>query len=511
MFPGTYAEHDPGRVAMIMAGSGQQLTYGELEQRSVRLANVLRSAGLRRGDTVALLTGNSIRAYEVYWAAMRSGMYLTAVNRHLTPAEVSYIVGDSGASALIASAALPDAAERSAADARSLRVRLAYGGSLEGFDDYEAALESASARPPADQPRGADLLYSSGTTGLPKGVRPPLPDHQVDEQYDGLTTMTRMLFGFDADTVYLSPAPVYHAAPLRFGAAVQAVGGTLVMMEKFDPADALAAIERWRVTHSQWVPTMFVRMLKLPEQVRQAHDLSSHRVAIHAAAPCPVDVKRAMMRWWGPILHEYYAATESNGMTAIDPHTWLDKPGSVGKAVLGVVRVCDDEYRELPPGEVGTVYFERETVPFEYVGDPEKTRAAQHLDHPHWTTTGDLGYVDEDGYLFLTDRRAFTIISGGVNIYPQEVENVLNGHPDVEDVAVFGIPDEEMGESVKAVVQTAADVSPGPELERELTDYVRARIAGYKIPRSIDFVEALPRTPTGKLIKGELKRRYVEG
>lgn len=508
MYPGIHAANAPNRPAVIMAGSGQRLTYGELEERSVRLLHVLRDSGLRRGDTVALLSDNSIHAYEVYWAAVRSGMYLTAVNSHLGASEAAYIINDSGASALVVSAALADLAAELDGRMPHVRKQLAYGGSLPGYGDYEQALAGSSPTPPEDQPRGADLLYSSGTTGRPKGIRVQLPDQQIDEAEAVLTPLLRGMYGFDTDTVYLSPAPVYHAAPLRFGASVHALGGTLVMMERFDPVAALSAIERYRVTHSQWVPTMFVRMLKLPEQQRAAYDLSSHRVAVHAAAPCPVAVKSAMMDWWGPILHEYYSSTEGNGMTCIGPEQWLEKPGSVGQAMLGVLRISDDEGNTVPTGEIGTVYFERDEPPFDYLGDEDKTRAARHPRNSNWTTIGDLGYLDEDEFLFLTDRKAFMVISGGVNIYPQEVEDTLALHPSVLDVAVIGVPDAEMGEAVKAVVQPASAAEPGPDLERELLEYVRGRIAHYKAPRSVDFVEVLPRTPTGKLVKGELKRQY---
>jgi long-chain acyl-CoA synthetase len=272
---------------------------------------------------------------------------------------------------------------------------------------------------------------------------------------------------------------------------------------------ALQAIEKFQITHSQWVPTMFVRMLKLPGEQRQGHDLSSHRVAIHAAAPCPVEVKRAMIDWWGPILQEYYAATEGNGATFIDSGQWLTKPGSVGRAGLGTLHICREDGREVAAGEIGLVYFERDKVPFTYHNDPDKTRESQHPDHPAWTTTGDIGYLDEDGYLFLTDRRAFTIISGGVNIYPQEIENVLALHPKVFDIAVIGVPDPEMGESVKAVVQAAPGVAAGPETGAELLAFLRERIAHYKVPRSVDFVDALPRTATGKLQKGKLRAQYT--
>ncbi|WP_039827281.1 acyl-CoA synthetase [Nocardia testacea] len=509
MYPGAHVDNFPDKPAVIVAETGETLTYRELEDNSVRLARHLHAAGLRRGDHVALLSGNDPKVYEAYWAALRSGLYITAVNRHLSPAEISYIVDDCGAKALIASAGLREAAEAIVEQTPEVQIRLAFGGPVEGYECYEDALAAQPAQPLPDQPRGADMLYSSGTTGRPKGIKQPLSDQQVgDPPGDPYTAVFGPLYGFDTESVYLSPAPLYHAAPLRFGGVVQALGGTLVVMRRFDAEQALAAIERYRVTHSQWVPTMFVRMLKLDEDIRARYDISSLKVAVHAAAPCAVDVKRAMIEWWGPVLYEYYASTEANGATFIDSEQWLRKPGSVGPAGMGSIRVCGDDGAELPTGEIGTIYFERDELPFAYHNDPAKTEAAIHPDHPTWTTTGDIGYVDADGFLFLTDRKAFMIISGGVNIYPQEIEDALALHPAVLDVAVIGIPDAEMGESVQAVVQPAPGVTPGPELAAELRDYLRERIAHYKVPRGIDFADELPRTPTGKLVKGKLRAQY---
>jgi fatty-acyl-CoA synthase len=511
MYPGTHAVTHPDRPAAIMAGSGQVLTYTELDDRSIRLANLLWDAGLRRGDTVALLTDNTLRAYEVYWAALRSGLYITVVNSHLSADEAAYVVHDSAARALVASAGVAELARTVATVVPRVGTKLVYGGAVAGFADYDAALAEASPLPPTVQPRGADLLYSSGTTGRPKGVRTELPDIQVHESSGRVAAALQASYGFDSDTVYLSPGPVYHAAPLRFAAAVQALGGTVVMMERFDAEAALLAIEEHRVTASQWVPTMFVRMLRLPDRVRAAHDLSSHRVAIHSAAPCPADVKRAMIDWWGPIVYEYYSSTEAVGTTSIDSAEWLAKPGSVGRTVEGVIRICADDGTVLSPGEVGTVYFERDGVSFTYINDEAGTLATRHPAHPRWATVGDLGYVDEDGYLFLTDRKAFTIISGGVNIYPREVEDALTLHPAVSDVAVIGVPDTEMGESVLAVVQPTPDVRPGPELAEELREYVRGRIAHFKAPREVEFVTELPRTPAGKLAKESIRRQFAAG
>jgi len=509
MYPGKYAAEAPDRAAAVMSETGESLSYAELERRSVQLAHVLHDAGLRPGDVVALLTENSLRAFEVYWAALRSGLYITAVNFRLKPDEVAYIVNDCGATALIVSAEQAATAEAITGLTENVKLRLAYGGPVIGHGSYEETIAVAPAVPFGDQPHGATMLYSSGTTGRPKGVRPPLPGVQVSEPGEGLVTLASQFFGVNPETVYLSPGPIYHAAPLRWSGAVQALGGTVVMMKKFDAEQALRAIGDRRVTHAQFVPTMFVRMLRLPPQVRDRYDISSLRVAIHAAAPCPVEVKQKMIGWWGPILVEYYAGTESNGMTAVDSATWLNRPGTVGRPVLGTLRICADDGTELPAGEIGGVYFERDEIPFAYHNDPEKTRAAQHPRHPAWTTLGDIGYLDEDGFLFLTDRRAFMIISGGVNIYPQETENVLALHPAVHDVAVIGVPDPEMGESVAAFIQPAAGAIPGPELAQEIVTFVKSKIAGFKAPKVIRFVEDLPRTESGKLMKSELKARYA--
>ncbi len=509
MDPGTYAAQGPDRIAAVMTGTGETLSYAELDRRSVQLAHVLHDAGLRPGDAVALLTENSLRAFEVYWAAMRSGLYFTAVNYRLKPDEVAYIVNDSGAAAFITSAEQAATAEAINGRTAAVRLRLAYGGPVTGHDRYEETIAAASASPFADQPQGATMIYSSGTTGRPKGVRAPLSGVQVSEASEPLVGLASQFFGCDRNSVYLSPGPIYHAAPLRWSGAIQALGGTVVMMKRFDAEQALAAIGRWHVTHAQFVPTMFVRMLRLPPQVRDRCDISSLRVAVHAAAPCPVEVKRKMIDWWGPILAEYYAGTEGNGMTAVDSATWLTRPGTVGRPVQGTVRICADDGTELPAGQVGDVYFEGGTVPFAYHNDPDKTRAAQHPEHPTWTTLGDIGYLDGDGFLFLTDRKAFTIISGGVNIYPQETESVLALHPAVYDVAVIGVPDPEMGESVTAFVQPAAGTVPGPELEQEIIAFVKSRIAGFKAPRTVRFVDDLPRSEAGKLMKAELRARYA--
>ncbi|MGL5442327.1 MAG: acyl-CoA synthetase [[Mycobacterium] stephanolepidis] len=510
MYPGTHAAQFPDKPAVVMAGSGATLTYGQLDEQSQRLARYWYDTGLRKGDHVALLSDNVPEVFVVYWAALRSGLYITSVNHHLAPAEVSYIVNDSGSTALVVAAGVREQAEAILDDIPAVTQRLAFGGEVPGYESYEDALAGAADEPLPSQPAGSDMLYSSGTTGRPKGIKVPLMDRQVDEP-NPFAMLFAHLYGFNADTVYLSPAPIYHAAPLRFCGFVQSMGGTAVVMERFDADDALAAIEKHRITHSQWVPTMFVRMLKLPKETREQHDTSSLKVAIHAAAPCPVEVKHSMIDWWGPILYEYYSSTEGNGVTFIDCENWLKRPGSVGSPALGVLHICDEEGAELPTGEAGLVYFEREERPFTYHNDDEKTRSACHPEHDTWTTTGDIGYVDDDGFLFLTDRKAFMIISGGVNIYPQEIENSLALHPQVLDVAVIGVPDAEMGEAVKAVVQPADPSDDQDALAAELTEFLRERIARYKVPRSFDFTNSLPRTPTGKLAKGLLRQKYWEG
>ncbi|MFI9408626.1 acyl-CoA synthetase [Nocardia gamkensis] len=507
MFPGIHALSTPDKPAVIMAGSGRTITYRELDENSARLARALHDLGLRKGDVVALVSDNEPECFEIYWAALRSGLYVTAINWHLTPAEAAYIVDDCDAKAVIASAGVAELA----AAVRELAPRvdhwLAFGGEVAGYRSYTTELAGVAERL-SEQPRGADMLYSSGTTGRPKGIKPPLLPLTVDQPGEPLTMAVGGLFGVNQSDIYLSPAPIYHAAPLRWCGAVHAYGGTVVMMEKFGAEDMLRAIEQYRVTVTQVVPTMFVRLLQLPTEVRERYDLSSLRLAIHAAAPCPPEVKRAMIDWWGPILVEYYGSTEGNGLAVITSPEWEKKPGSVGRSILGPVHICDDDGAPLANGEVGTVYFERETLPFTYHKDPEKTAAAQHPDHPTWTAVGDLGYVDEDGFLFLTDRKSFVIISGGVNIYPQEVENVLTLHPAIFDVAVIGVPDAEMGQQVKAVVQLNPGVVRTDEIAAEIIDYARVRVAHYKAPKTVDFVDSLPRSATGKLVKRELEKLY---
>ena len=510
MFPGTHAASSPDKPALIMGRSGEIVSYGELEERSSRLAQLLWAAGLRPGDHLAIFMENHPRYPEVYWAAFRSGLYLTTVNRHLSAEEAAYIIDDSGAEALVTSRRLADVASLLPPLTPKCRLRLMVDGAAQGYECYEDAIASHPARPLAVQPAGATMLYSSGTTGRPKGIKRALSGRSVEDG-EPVTRFIASLFGFSQDTVYLSPAPIYHSAPLGFSMGLLAEGATVVMMEEFDPREALRCIETYRCNHSQWVPTMFTRMLKLPEEERARYDVSSLEGAIHAAAPCPVPVKEQMIEWWGPILTEYYGGTELNGLTFIDSPNWLEHRGSVGRSVIGSIRICGEAGAEMPTGEAGIIYFERDAMPFEYHNEPEKTRDAQHPQHPNWSTIGDMGYLDDEGFLYLTDRKAYMIISGGVNIYPAEIENVLTMHPKVLDVAVFGVPNEEYGEEVKAVVQPVDGVIGSPELAQELISFARERIAHYKCPRSVDFETQLPRLATGKLYKRLVRDRYWRG
>jgi long-chain acyl-CoA synthetase len=512
MWPGALAETQPDKPAYIMATSGQVVTYRELNEHSNQLAQLLYAAGLRFGDHIAICLENHPRYLEIAWAAQRSGLYFTPINYHFNADEIAYIADNCDAKAYITSSAMAESAtalrDLLPADC-TIRLMLTDDGKpVDGYDDYEAAIAAFPTDPLEEELEGAAMMYSSGTTGRPKGIKYVNPRRAIGAPLAALSGF-KDTYGIDENCVYLSPAPLYHSAPLQFCIAVNRFGGTAIVMERFEPDAALEAIEKYGVTVSQWVPTMFVRMLKLPPEVREKYDTSSLQLAIHAAAPCPIPVKQQMIEWWGPKIMEYYGATEGGGATMITSEEWLAHPGSVGKPFLSSVHIVDEEGNECAVGETGVVWFEGDderALKFDYYKDPEKTAAAHN--RAGWNTVGDMGYVDDEGYLYLTDRRDFMIVSGGVNIYPQEAENLLITHPKVLDAAVFGVPNEEMGEEVKGVVQPIDMVDAGPQFEAELIAFCRDNLAHYKCPVSIDFEAELPRQPTGKLYKRILRDRY---
>ena len=491
--------------ALIVADDGI-IPYGDLYAGSQRVAALLHEAGLRPGDGVALVLPNRPEFFEITWGCQLSGLYYSAVNTHFTPDEVAYVVSDSEAKAVFIDESMAELAEHLLQNNPGVEVYISVGAALPGWRSYGDALSSAGEAPPISD--GSEMLYSSGTTGRPKAVRRPLPtdgggswaqkvlEYSLGQRYD----MT-------SSSVYLSPAPLYHAAGINYTMAVHRVGAASILIRKFDAEAVLRLIETHRVTHAQFVPTMFVRMLKLPSAVRDSYDVSSLQCVIHAAAPCPVDVKHKMMEWFGPVIHEYYGGTEGFAGTGIGPQEWLAHPGSVGKPITPV-HVLDEDGVEVPVGASGELFFEGGPA-FEYFKDPAKTASVSN--DRGWRSLGDMGYVDDDGYLYLTDRSTFMIVSGGVNIYPQEVENLLVMHPKLVDAAVFGVPNDEFGEEVKAVVQPVMGVETGPALEAELIDYCRSHLATYKCPRTIEFDPELPRDPNGKLYKRHIRDGYWQG
>lgn len=492
-----------------MGSTGEVITYREYEDRCNRLARLFRDQGLRRGDHVAIFMENNSRYLETEGAADRTGLYYTLVNSYLSPEELAYIVNDCQARVLITSAAKRDIALAAVPECPKVERFLMVGAPAPGdapFESYEAAVSAYPPEPVPDEEQGAAMLYSSGTTGRPKGIFRPLPESRPGEPVArGLGQVWRLREGL----IYLSPAPLYHSAPSAGVSLSLRLNGTVVIMERFDAEQFLSLVERYRVTHTQMVPTMFSRLLKLPEEVRRRYDISSLEVIVHAAAPCPVPVKEAMIDWMGPILLEYYAATEGIGMTVCDSNEWMTHKGTVGRSLTGTVVILDEEGNERAVGEEGTVWF-RGDANFEYFNDPEKTAEARNKE-AGLSTVGDVGRLDEDGYLYLTDRKTYMIISGGVNIYPQETENLLVTHPAVLDAAVIGVPNEDLGEEVKAVVQLVDRSSSGPSLEKELIAFCRQNLAHFKCPRTVDFVDELPRLPTGKLYKRLLRDKYWAG
>ncbi|MBL8350302.1 MAG: AMP-binding protein [Burkholderiaceae bacterium] len=516
MYPGKYARQFADRPAFVMATSGKALTYGQLEARSNQLAHLLRAQGLQRLGHYAVFMENNAHYLEACVAGERSGLYYTCVNGYLQADELAYILNNSEAKLLITSAEKLAVAREALAQCPNVALCLVVGGgaAAEGragaarLTDFDAAIAGRPVTPIADEWLGTPMLYSSGTTGRPKGILRPLPENPPSQPLPLFDFLSK-LWQCEEGMTYLSPAPLYHSAPLANVSLALRHGGTVIIMEHFDPQQYLALIPKYRVTHSQLVPTMFSRMLKLPPEERAKADVSSLKIAVHAAAPCPAQVKEAMIDWWGPIVHEYYGATEGMGFTACNTPEWLAHRGSVGRVLMGDIHILDEQMQPLPRGQAGEVWF-KTANPFEYFNDPGRTALTRSPDGT-MTTVGDMGYLDDDGFLYLTDRSTFMIISGGVNIYPQECENLLITHPKVADAAVFGVPNEDLGEEVKAVVQTVPGVPHTPEVAAELIDFCRQQLAHLKCPRTIDFSDQLPRLPTGKLYKRVLRDRYWAG
>ena len=510
MHPRIHAASRPLAPALIMAGSGVTISYAELEARANRGAHAMRALGIGIGDTVVMACDNRPEYFDLFWATQRSGITLVPMSTRLKVDEIVYILEDSGAKALLISEAMAETALE-LAEQRGTIPGLAHILSIGSITGLPSWGDLCAAQPPvpiADEAEGARMAYSSGTTGRPKGIRVATPVAGSDPiRPNGGAALFGHLYPLNESTVYLSPAPLYHSAPMGFTTATQSLGGTVVVMEKFDPEAYLALIERYQITLTQVVPTMFVRFLKLPEEIRTKYDYSSLLAMIHAAAPCPVPIKQAMIAWLGPVIEEYYSGTEGSGFVKVSSAEWLERPGTVGRVITGKIHICDDDGTELPIGETGNIFFSG-GLDFVYHNAPEKTASSRNPLHSEWSTMGDVGRLDHEDYLFLSDRKDFMIIAGGVNIYPQEVENLLVTHPKVADAAVFGVPNPDFGEEVKAVVQPAHWQDAGGALAQELISWCRERLADVKCPRSIDFEEQLPRAETGKLYKKELKARY---
>ncbi|MEU5071512.1 acyl-CoA synthetase [Streptomyces asoensis] len=500
------AAEDPERTVLV-APDGEEWTAGRLHTAANRLVHGLRAAGLERGDAFAVVLPNSAEFLTAHLAATQAGFYLVPVNHHLMGPEIAWIVSDSGAKVLVTHERFAEQARRAADEAALPAGRRYAVGAVEGFRPYAELLDGQPGSAPADRTLGWVMNYTSGTTGRPRGIRRPLPGKLPEEAYLGGFLGIFGIRPFDGN-VHLVCSPLYHTAVLQFAAAALHLGHPLVLMDKWTPQEMLRLIDSHRCTHTHMVPTQFHRLLALPTDVRARYDVSSMRHAIHGAAPCPDHVKRAMIDWWGTCVEEYYAASEGGGAFAT-AEDWLKKPGTVGKAwPISELAVFDDEGERLPAGELGTVYMKMTTGGFAYHKDEDKTRKNRIGD---FFTVGDLGVLDEEGYLFLRDRKIDLIISGGVNIYPAEIESALLAHPAVADAAAFGIPHDDWGEQVKAVVEPAPGQEPGPALAAALLDHCADRLAGYKRPRSIDFITEMPRDPNGKLYKRRLREPYWEG
>ena len=505
-----WASIDPNKMAvrLIDSDTTMGLSYGELDARANVMAQWLLSQGLQEGDSFAFVMENQPDLCALAWAARRTGLYYTPVSTHLHAEEIAYILQDCGARMVVATphtiGLVPDASQWHG-------LRFVMADEAQTAPDFVPVFPALRAfQPGVSLPQrkvGRDFLYSSGTTGKPKGIKRPMTafNDRFQDAYDAV--VWREFFQFGRDCVYLTMAPLYHAAPLRSVMRSIDWGGSNIVASRFDAEQALQLIAQYQVTISQWVPTMMVRLLALPEALRRNADVSSMKVAIHAAAPCPPDIKQRMIDWWGPIWYEYYGGSEGIGLTALDSHEWLKHPGSVGKAKLGTVHIKNEHGQTLPVGEQGHIYFSG-TPRFSYHNDPVKTEAS--YDASGCATFGDIGHVDQEGYLYISGRRTDLILSGGVNIYPQEIENLLATHPAVADVAVIGVPHPEFGEEVKAVVRLYDPSLASPALAHALIDHCRAHIAHLKCPRSVDFVASLPRLENGKMYKRLLITQYSE-
>lgn len=508
--------HRPSAAAFVICSSGETVSFGELESRANQGAHLLRADGVNSGDHIAILMENRREFLEICFAADRAGVYYTTISTHLDFEEIAYILRDCDARILIASERYAgilirlDSSEKHQCNFYLVNTtetdQIVHSSALHpsALRHWESCVSVLPTTPIADEKQGLDMLYSSGTTGRPKGIKWPLPE-QPPGSPSMLIDLLTSLYGYSQTTRYLSPAPLYHAAPLRHSMVVIKTGGTAYIMDRFDPENSLRLIEKYGITHSQWVPTMFVRLLKMPDVLREQYDLKSMQMAVHAAAPCPIDIKQKMIAWWGNIIHEYYSGTENNGFTSIGSDEWLSHPGSVGQSKLGIPHICDESGQEVATGVEGEIYFENGHQ-FVYHNDPEKT--AQCTNAEGWTTLGDIGFLDEDGYLFLTDRKSFLIISGGVNIYPQKTEDALLSHPAILDAAVIGIPDDDLGEAVLAIVQLTSPDIASTALSTDLIAFCKKRLSSIYCPRHIVFRQSLPRTATGKLYKRNLKADY---
>jgi long-chain acyl-CoA synthetase len=503
--PRVTAHSSPNKPAIIMGISGETVTYQQLEERSNQGAHLFRSLGLRAGDHIGIMMENNRQYLEIVWAAQRSGLIFTPISTHLTRDETVYILGNCEARLFIGSWEFADIGEEVLCEPCQVDHFYMVGGTRAGFQSWEDACAQQPVTPLDDESNGVPMLYSSGTTGMPKGVFVEPVDDNVNTP-PVLAPYLAATFGFNEESIYLSPAPLYHAAPLHYCMMTTFQGGTLIVMEKFEAERALKLIERYRVSHSQWVPIMFIRMLKLPTALRESYDITSMKVAIHAAAPCPIEIKEKMINWWGEIVFEYYSSSEGIGVTMINSTDWLTHKGSVGLPVVGELHIVDSDGSELPPGENGVIYFSGDHIRFSYHDEPKKTTEVYH--ERGWATARDIGYVDKDGFLFLTDRENFTMISGGVKIYPQELENILATHEKVADVAVFGVPNEEFGEVVKAVIEPVTWSEANHATSNEILQWLSGRVSKFKMPRTLDFHPNLPRLDNGKLYKRQLVEEY---